>query len=1100
MPEIKQSRSSLQPENLQEVLDAAASEKQATLGWSQQYETPSDLAALLNGLLPDTPRAILDPQCASGKTLRHGIPSFTDRFGCDIDNRFRDAADGIKRITGNCVKFWAVLDDVYPDLEFECQVANPPFGLWWELPNGTKADSTEYTWRKIMERAAPNGYGWFMANHKTIERLGIHNHERVYLYQKFPAGVWDNCGVEIGVVHWHASRNHPPKVTLVYPTLDYTEHAEELEKLRQHYLDYHDPNAPRDLPGGDLRTVWLQVQTILDEEKKSRPDFNIWVKDGRLKTYLSTRTKIKRKLSREDVTKLCRLDDCHPLTLTVDRETRKLLDELVNCGFYTIQPEAKQAILDALGQVSSLSVPLMPVTDFERVAYADESDSLLCIHGVSKQFTKGRKYELTTATYSFVQKFTRQKVHFSERDNQTYTAPHTCTLSGTDRYIGIKDDQGVVHRFLERPDAEKKTDHDESKLWEIFQKPDVPTVAEVYAGLIEKNILTLETCEMLADYTYYPGQKYYLARVATKDYGLIGAATGAGKSLMALSLIQIKAPLRALIIAPQGTMRGSDFGEEDEDGEEVTEHKASQWVEELRRFAPGQAVFELFSMDDYHRILKANNGQLPPGVYITYYQAFFINGARERSPDTWDDERLLKEMNHITERNGKLPPVPDEEAEEDMYWTRTIGFERHGIRCVMLPSMATLIGHNFDFVALDEAHVCKGLDSVSTQAIIRLQPRYRYAFTATPISNIITDLFPIMGWVCVPDWYKGQRCNAAWPFARHELGRFSAMFQSVERDITQEEDNRRANPDWRGKCEKKSPIISAPARLLKILKPSMAYISKKTCNPNLPDPVVTEVRVPMGEQQARLYGFFMNRGNIPAKHPLIRARKQIAYLRAVCADPAGFRHGGPRVNSNFNPKTAAILELTQSILAKGQPLVIVCARVGQTDTLSRLLIEAGVSIARVDSTIPAEQHSYQSNLFKRGKAQVQFMGIKCAVAYSFSECPNMIIGSLEYSPGSLDQAKGRIDRVNSKYQPHIWCILHKHSIEETQFDVVATKDDAAKICLHGQRVPRDYKPVDAGEVMALSFLNWENRSESLMNETQCAAQWPKLRDAIRKVV
>jgi hypothetical protein len=185
--------------------------------------------------------------------------------------------------------------------------------------------------------------------------------------------------------------------------------------------------------------------------------------------------------------------------------------------------------------------------------------------------------------------------------------------------------------------------------------------------------------------------------------------------------------------------------------------------------------------------------------------------------------------------------------------------------------------------------------------------------------------------------------------------------------------------------------------------------------------------------------------------------------------------------------------LARDIIAKGDPFVIVCARKGQTDTLYRALKEAGVLLSRIDSTVSAEQHSHQSNLFKAHKTQGLLLGMRCANSYSFSECPYMIIGSLEYSWGSLAQARGRVDRVNSKRPATIYCVLHKHSLEETIFDVVGTKSDAASICLQGRRVPRNFKPLDLSEVLAMSITGFKSES---VDESDCEAQWPKLRQSI----
>ena len=119
------------------------------------------------------------------------------------------------------------------------------------------------------------------------------------------------------------------------------------------------------------------------------------------------------------------------------------------------------------------------------------------------------------------------------------------------------------------------------------------------------------------------------------------------------------------------------------------------------------------------------------------------------------------------------------------------------------------------------------------------------------------------------------------------------------------------------------------------------------------------------------------------------------------------------------------------------------------------------------------------------------MGIKCAQGHSFDGCPNLIIGSLEWSYGSLHQAKGRVWRLTSKRPVKVWCVLHKNSIEELLFDRVATKQDAATICLRGMRVPRDFMPVDAAEVLAEHVVDYEQADTR--NELHCETLWPELR-------
>jgi len=740
----------------------------------------------------------------------------------------------------------------------------------------------------------------------------------------------------------------------------------------------------------------------------------------------------------------------------------------------------------------------MPVTSFECVSYADEEDRLVCTTDVDEGsicLVAGKSYDLTTGSYKFQEHFKRRKVHFNEETQETYCRDHECVLSGSDRYIEITDENGRAFKFMDRPRKEHADELPESMLWDYFAKPAVNTVAENCREAVNTNVAVLKACEMMAGYEYYAGQMNYLARVASKDCALVAASTGSGKSLFAISLLALKSPQRALIIAPQGTMRASKVdADDDEDSDTAEEMSASQWLKELRKFAPYLQVWEIFSHADYQRILSMNGGVLPYGCYVSYWEAMFSNGALEKAPASWDDIRL----NQWGSANG-LPALPAHTdqlgARDNYYHCDSIGKEVEGVRCILQPCLSTLIGDQFDCVILDEAHKIKGLEANLTQMAIRLQPKYRYCLTATPLSNDVLDLFPLMGWLAVDGWYKGNRRNAAWPYAREDLPRFAATFKTQERDLTQEDVNRAKNPKDRAKCIKDSPIISSPARLLKLLKPNLAFISKEDCRADYIPPKIIDVRVPLGRQQAVLYGFFTDRANIKASSAYIRAGKQVQYLRNICADPAGFTHGGPKVPSNFNPKVIAILELTRDILGRGEQVVIINSRVGLTSTIEERLIEAGVSTARIDSNVCAEQHAYQANVFKSGKARVLFIGIKSAASFSFDACENLIVGSLEYSYGSWGQAIGRIDRINNQCVKKIYCILHQNSIEEIQFQVVSLKDDASTLCLRGKRVPRDFRPVCAAEIMATALDRFAMTGTK--PESECEMQWPQLRSSIR---
>ncbi len=125
---------------------------------------------------------------------------------------------------------------------------------------------------------------------------------------------------------------------------------------------------------------------------------------------------------------------------------------------------------------------------------------------------------MTTGTYAFEQHFTRRKPHFDENTGLTSMEEHDCSLSGMDRYIALTDDEGVQHRFMERPKGGAKgnedrglrmengspygcpssirhhpssrasvVEHHDSELWQWFERPAVATVADVCAAQVADN-------------------------------------------------------------------------------------------------------------------------------------------------------------------------------------------------------------------------------------------------------------------------------------------------------------------------------------------------------------------------------------------------------------------------------------------------------------------------------------------------------------------------------------------------------------------------------------------------------------------------------------
>lgn len=792
-----------------------------------------------------------------------------------------------------------------------------------------------------------------------------------------------------------------------------------------------------------------------------------------------------------------------PMSLVIALSDRQRLQKLMKHPKCLISNEAVELIDFALASSKRIARPLREPTSYEKVAYVDEKKELKCIKSVDDEnlvLSEGKVYPFRSRAIGYVEPFTKQKMHFDEETRQVHTKIHQMSLEGKDFALTTTDDRGWKINFRDHPTL--KSDIDESKIWEYFEQPTIPTLAEEEKEQYENALEILDYMENAGtiDFEFFPGQKQYIAQAACAESALISAETGCGKTLIAICLCMLKMAGRTLIVAPKGTVKDSE-GKYNE----VT--KPSQWTQEFNKFAPGIPVYQLFGKSDYDKLLEKNGGELPYGVFLSYDHVMFKDGM-EQLPSTWyqkkkDTEELYRKR--CKEEGHKLPPLYDTFGTRDRVnyhfgIGRTMSYdcydehgnmtgEKYAIKCVHSPCLATKIGHDFwDMVILDEAHLICNLESQITRNFIRLQPKFKFALSATPIPNMVWNIFSLMGWLCVPNWYQGHKLNPRWPYKLDEIADFKKEFVTNERDHTLAQIHKETG---RGPCYiKKSPVISQPAKLLKLLRPTVAFISKTQCNPNMPKSNVYDIRVPMTNEQRMNYTYYMDPGNVPCAQPMYRYGVQMAYLRGLCANPADTEYN-KYSKTNFTPKILCIMETMFNIVSKGEQVIHVSARHGMTNEIAERLDRAKISYARIDGNSPDKAR--EAAKFKEGEVSVLLMGIKCAQAFSFEQCKNLIIGSLEWSYGVFNQALGRIYRLTSKEDVNVYVMLHKNSIEEMMFDKLGSKEDAATICLHGKRVPRDVKVLGADEVLAEHVTGYDALASGAEDgESYIEKQWEKL--------
>lgn len=1029
-----ETRNSLDSTNLQEMLDSAGSSAlggRATRGLCQ-YETPKQLAALAATRLlrAGEPRTLYDPQCFTGALL-NAVDGFgVHRYGIEIDRRFiHENNDLVDRVVGNCVDVMSDIRELYGDVRFFASVCNPPFSLTW---NGQ--DSTQWTWDHVID---VSNRGVMFANRDTILRLGINRHP---YFVDMTEHDFPGVSATIAMVYW--ANPNPPLCTAVE----------------------------------DLNEMWATLRAIQREKRKGIPKYNVWYDpiSRTLRTYLSTFEKKKRNLKQSEISEIIRIDHKRPETIAIEKTVRWMLQRLVDEDYYTVSPEAEAVIKQSVRNAELMSKPIMPPTDFSLVAWAGESDRLRCEHS-RYGFKERQYYRVKSGTYHFKSRFTVKKQHLTEDKTESFTLSHNCLLSGIDSQVEVFDSDGVRHVFREKGLEDKATKnlHPDTELFQIFRRPKVPTIRDTEGRRYDQIMKTLQAVAKAGNFQFYPGQDDYTARMSLKDFGYVCAETGVGKTLIFICLLALKQYQRALVVAPQSTIAGD-------------EHTTSQWIAQLNKFAPYFTVYELYSKADYYALVE-KHGELPPGIYVSYYEAMFRNESLEFLPPSMNKQEYYKAIGLPMPKDGRSRLGDPYDLDE----YQPVGTEKGGIRSIAIPNLATLAGDAFDFIGFDEGHCLKNPDSQIGSSAIRLQPRYRYVFSATPVPNSITDLFSLSGWLCCPDWYKGGVLNSVWPFRREDIGDFSKNFQCTIQDLTQEELNdAKAKPGARkSQVKKKTAIISNPAVIVKLTSPFMGYVTKQSCNPLYVKPEVVDLRVPMSEAQQKLYNHFLDLKNIHHDNAMVRKSLQIQMLRSVTADPSELF-----ACSVVTPKTIGIMELLCDMLNRGEQCVVSSARLSLTEIVANFLDEQGIPFGRIDSTMNARQQVRESIRFQKGDHPIQLMGVKCSQGHSYERCPNIIVPAIEWNNGALEQTLGRTDRLNSIAQCKAFVLLHGRSVEDYMFDTVMVKDDAAKIVLRGQRLPRDFKPVDLGDIIATAA---EFDAPDAISDANLQDQWETLRGRMK---
>ena len=210
----------------------------------------------------------------------------------------------------------------------------------------------------------------------------------------------------------------------------------------------------------------------------------------------------------------------------------------------------------------------------------------------------------------------------------------------------------------------------------------------------------------------------------------------------------------------------------------------------------------------------------------------------------------------------------------------------------------------------------------------------------------------------------------------------------------------------------------------------MGVLKKSDCSPTYRDPNIDVLSLPLPKASDLDYRSLLRpQQERPRSDGAMW--KRMGHLRSLLAKLDA---------SPQSPKAEHCVMKTMEMVKNGNPVLILTSRLRQSDMLQALLqaYHPPGTIARLDSSVSSDNQIRAAHSFRSGKAKILIMGIKCATSHSFPNCHHAIIISLEWSRATWLQAIGRIDRINSKQQANIQCLVYGGTIEEWMLEVASS--------------------------------------------------------------
>jgi superfamily II DNA or RNA helicase/predicted RNA methylase len=1068
-------RSSITNALLEQEENIFVSKNTSTKGLAQYY-TPLKIAAFMRDVIGLQSGCVMDLTAGCGNLLApFSVDPDIMAVGVELDK------SNIPKKTPECEIHNANLVELYPYLlkvEFQANamVLNPPFSLFWTVPELTGTDEKKIESQLATILMAENllthsGHGAFVAEKSTwLNSISLKEEikDHVYLVVTAKNMFLPHSKIECVICFFtgHSDGIEPEQyeIDMDAPGIDkQLESALRLAKsVRRDHGLYPSEFVNEETKLDNVNRFRAAVAEYKVKKNAKKQVFNIDYVAGKLSLYISNfaQYRIEQDYDYAEKQLIEEMRGVSPSYFAFNTQARRqLFAMLENKNVLTISPAAKAAIDKAVVDADFILTPLYPLKPQQRLGYLEDIEKILCtksfVHRPDEYrqkvlFEKGTMYDVKVSTTTFQEHYDKVSGGGEPKEMVKVGKALVVDIGGVQFSEDGKDIQVIV-------------DH--------FQIPDPKDVRHKKPELYERIKKRLESDEFKL-FTWRDFQIEDLTRAAMKCSCILSWAMGLGKSRGAFGWAILRNARKTLIIIPQDLKK--------------------QWFEEAATL--NIKLEEITSYTDILRIKQADSG-----FFLIHYE--LLKGGRryDEYVDGFESGVAIvkdKDGNDDVITFGALCPACNSTRGDG--WNgkscRKCGYHVWTKRKKPLYSY---LKHSFDTIIVDEGVKIKSKYSLQGMSVRALHADNRLLLSGSPIKGWITDAYWLLHWVLG---------NASPRFPYHYLGgteKFLGDFGVFE--YVAEEFRKTLSS---GK-KKLLPEIGNLHLLWKLFAPSIIRRTKEECGEVLVEKNIHRIKVNFTVEQKKVYDWWIdnftdwykNSHVTQMEDTGIEMKKMILgllwKLRFSATAPASRLlpgEAGPGMEKTFYPGAVAKTNVTEKALfviskvkehvERGEQVVIFSSLQDNMHFLWTLLNRYGFKAEIANAETGPKKRGLLIHDFKQKRFSVLIAGTQAVnLGHSLDCASAVIMTDYEWDHSTTRQAIDRVHRLTSKKDVNVYMLYTEGGVDRKQlYEIIDRKGQSSDLALDGKLLENKDVNVDFFKIARELIHEHKHGVEGLLNE------------------